>query len=180
MENINLDTVECLVNDNEEGDPVEIPAELAFVFEGFQPFVVDAVDEAEADDIEQTVARWTKYNRLDQTPGETGVLPANLGGGISLVAVVEPADGRIGVVMRRLEEVVPLNDGKTFNRYSIVAVRPMDSAEEARKVISAVKAAFVRRVSGKVSGFGITREERIALSEEQPERKAATAAFGRK
>lgn len=188
-DNINLEFVEGIVNDGEEGEPVIIPESLAWVFEGFVPWDPEAADEAEAEDISAEVVRWTKYERLDQVHNsdpskrEAGVLPVNLGGGISLAAVVEPVDGRIGIVMRRLVEKLPLEGGKTFNVYDIVATRPMDSAEDARRLVSEVRKAYQRRITSKVTGFGITREERIANDEiadkaSTPAAKAS-AAFGK-
>lgn len=173
--NYNLEVVEGMVNDEVDGDPVEIPESLAWVFEGFLPFNPEAIDEAEAEDIRKAVERWTKYNRLDQTEKERGVLPVNLGGGISLVAVVEPVDGRIAIVMRRLMEQQQLSEGKTFNVYDIIATRPMDTAEEARKLITEVSKAYLRRVTGKITGFGVTRDERMAAAEVTPEAKASKA-----
>jgi len=123
------------------------------VLDGFVPF-------SGSDKAAEVIARWTKYERLE------GTFPANLGEGLSLVAIARPADGAIAVVMRTLEEVVPLKDqngqpnGKTWNRYSIDALHPCSDADQAEDLLQRARAAYEFQVSRQVDGFGQAPVER--------------------
>lgn len=110
-----------------------------------------------SDEAHELLVRWTKYNRLE------GLFPVNLGEGLSLVAVRSPG-GRVGIVLRTLEEQVPLDAGKTFNRYVIDGVQFCDEAT-ARQVLRDATEAFEARALAEMEGFGTQVVNGVALGD---------------
>lgn len=98
----------------------------------FRPF---EGDDAAAD----MLVRKTKYERLE------GLFPVNLGNDISVVAVIVGVD-KGALVMRTLDEQVPLSDGKTFNRYMIDGVAGPFTADECEARLREIRSAFEARV----------------------------------
>lgn len=112
------------------------------MIDGLVPF--QGSPEAEA-----LVSKWTKYNKADED-----VWNVKIDDGLDLVLVRRPDTGTLGVVCRCLEEQVPLGDGKTFNRYSIVGIKPVSSIEEGADLLRRIRSAYEIKVARDVEGFG--------------------------
>lgn len=121
---------------------------------GFVPFTG-------GDEAEKLLAKWTKYNQADPD-----VWNVRLSDDTSLVLVRNPLKGTLAIVARTLEEQVDLGEGKTFNRYSVPMICPVESVEEGKDILQEVRRTLEFKTARDIDGFGSTPVDPPAEGEE--------------
>lgn len=104
------------------------------------------------EEAEQELVRWTKYctvNGREEPPYQV-----SLEDDYSVVPVQSPVDGGFALVLRCLEGVTPLEDGKERRDYSIVGWWNFADAESITDHVRLVYNATRLKVARKIEGFG--------------------------